>query len=313
MAGVSKISNTTNPSRITRIRMSFRENLFQYLLIAPLALFLLAVVWYPAVQGVYMSLWEWPVFGEKVYIRLGNYEYLFGWDPFITSLKATLVYGTSTIGHLVLGTGMALIVWHQDRYKGITSLMFLTPLLFPTVVTGALWRFLLHPNTGPIFTWLTSYGILEEPVYWMNDGFLALVGITGVAVWTWSSFVFLLVYASLEGIQSSYYESAKIYGAGTIDRFRYITLPQIKTGLLVATVLRVVYNLGKVAQPLALTGGGPGWESSVLGMLLYRLAWQRQEFGLAFAVGIILTAITIVFIAWFIWEFESVSGEVDAT
>jgi ABC-type sugar transport system permease subunit len=312
MVETRTVSSRNRLGRIGRFRKSIQENLFQYLLIAPLVGFLLSVVWFPAAQGVYMSLFEWPVFGEKTFIGLGNYEYLLSWDPFFTSLKATLVYGMSTIGHLVIGTGLALIVWHQDRFKGATSLLFLTPLLFPTVVTGALWRFLLHPNTGPIFDWLVGWGILSEPIYWLSSSFLALLTVTGVAVWTWSSFVFLLIYASLEGIPASYYESAKIYGAGTVERFWYITLPEIKTGLLVATVLRVVYNLGKVAQPLAITGGGPGWDTSVLGMLLYRLAWQRQEFGLAFAVGIVLSAITVIFIGWFIWKFESVSEGVDA-
>ena len=283
---------------------SLYQNWFSYLLVVPIVLYLITLVWYPAVQGLVMSFYRWPLFGQKEFIGLDNYVYLLTWDTFYTSLKATFIYGTQTIGHLVLGTTMALIVWNQTRWKGLTSVLFLVPYIIPPIVSGTLFRYILHPDVGPFFKVLVDLGVLNSPIYWMTNGTMALIGITLIGIWTWSSLVFLLVYASLTSIPESYYETAQIYGASTWEKFRYITFPQIKSTLLIALILRVVYNLGKVTQPLQITRGGPGNATSVLGILLYRLAWQRQDFGLAFSVGVILGVIALSIVGWFIWKFE---------
>jgi ABC-type sugar transport system permease subunit len=295
---------------VSDVRETVREHWFAYLLVVPTVLYLMILVWYPYGLGFYMSTFDWPLFGEKSFIGLGNYQFMLEWDIFWLSLRATLLYGLQTVGHIFFGTLMALIVWKQEKFKRITSLLFLVPILLPPLVTGTIFRHVLHPSVGPFFKVLVSAGILQEPIYWMTTGWQALTAITLIGVWTWSSFVFLLVYASLEGIPQTYYESSMIYGANVWQRFRYITFPQIKTALLIALILRIIRNLGKVSQPLQVTRGGPGWSTSVIGILLYRLAWSRQEFGLAFAAGVIMGLISLIFVVGFLVMFERESGEV---
>jgi ABC-type sugar transport system permease subunit len=275
-------------------------------------MYLLFLVWYPALQGLYMSFFEWPLLGDQSYVGIGNYEYLLTWEAFRRSIFTTVIYSLQTVGHLVLGTVMGLIVWRQKRFKTVTSLMFLIPILLPPLVTGTLFRHVLEPDLGPFFALLVDFGLLKSPIYWSNDGNLALLVITLVGVWTWSSFVFLLVYASLESIPDAHIEASRLYGAGAVQRLRRVILPQIKTALLIALVLRIIRNLGKVAQPYQITRGGPGFDTTVLGLLVYRLAWERGELGLAFAGSIVLGLITFVFIALFMWQFERSSEEVAA-
>jgi len=122
--------------------------------------------------------------------------------------------------------------------------------------------------------------------------------------------MFLIILASRQSIPDEYYESAKVYGAIRFQMFRRITLPQLKSAILVALSPRLVWNLAKVSQPLQLTGGGPGFETSVLAILLYRFAFDNAAMGLSYAIGIILLLITMVFVALFIREFEKTRGEV---
>lgn len=280
------------------------EEWFPYILLSPIIVYLITVVWYPYLQGFAMSFYEWPLFGEKTFIGLGNYEYLLKWEIFWKSVGVTILYGTQTFGHVVLGTAMALIVWHQERFKSVTSVIFLSPYLVPPLISGTFFRYFLHPDVGPFFKYLNNlFGI--EPVYWMTYGDYALPVVTLIGVWTWSPFVFLLVLAALEGIPQSYYETSYIYGTGLWQRFRYITLPQIKSTLLLAIIIRIIWNLGKVSQPFQITRGGPGYDTSILGILLYRLAWADQTFGLAYAVGVILGLISLAFVSIFIWRFEA--------
>lgn len=296
--------------QIGRLRQTLEDNWFAYALVLPTVFYLLLLVWYPFVQGLGMSFYDWPLFGEKTFIGMDNYTYLLTWEVFQNSVVVTILYSTQTIGHMVFGTLMALIVWKQKRLVGLVSVIFLLPYVIPPIVSGTLFRYLLHPDVGPFFRMAVDLGILGQPIYWLSDGDAALAVITAIGVWTWMPLVFLLVISALEGIPESYYETAKIYGANRWQRFRYITYPQIKTTLLIALILRIIWNLGKVSQPFQITRGGPGFDTSVLGILLYRLAWNQQDFGLAYANGILLGLLALVFISVFIHEFEKEGGDV---
>lgn len=298
------------PRLIRESKETVAKNWLAYLFVLPTVLYLAFLWWIPFVWGVRMSFFDWPLVGEPTYIGLGNYTELLTWDAFYISLKATLLYGLQTIPHIIIGTGAALLVWDQKRFAGIISVLFLVPYILPPLITGTLWRHLLNPDLGPIFGYLVDFGIMKQPIYWSVEGNTALAMITLVGVWSYWPLVFLLIISSLRGIPSSHIETAKVFGANRWQRFRYVTFPQIKSALLIAVILRIIWNLGKIDQPFQITRGEPGWETSILGVLLYRLAWVRQEMGLAFAVGIILALISLVFVIGFVYMFERQSGEV---
>jgi len=122
--------------------------------------------------------------------------------------------------------------------------------------------------------------------------------------------MFIILMATLDSIPNEHYETARIYGANRIQCFRYITLPQLKSAIMIVLSLRMIWNLSKISQPLTMTGGGPGFDSSILAILLYRYSWERGAHGLSFAVGAVLVTFTIAFIILFINEFERESVEV---
>jgi ABC-type sugar transport system permease subunit len=252
-----------------------------------------------------MSFFTWPLIGTPEFVGLDNYQHLFTWDPFYTSLRVTVIYGfVTTFVQLIIALGAALAVANVSRFKSIFSGIFMIPFAMPQVVTGAIWLYLLNVQFGPFWQYLESWGLIDQPIYWQTQGDAALGVIIGAASWTFWPFMFLLLVAAREGIPDEYYESAKVYGATRVQMFRYVTYPQIKSALLVAISLRIIWNFVKVAQPWQLTQGGPGYDTTILGILLYRFAFSRNNFGLAFAVGIILLAITLVFAILFIREFQ---------
>jgi ABC-type sugar transport system permease subunit len=182
----------------------------------------------------------------------------------------------------------------------------------PPVVTGAIWLYLLSPTVGPVFQLLVDLGLLENAVYWSTQGDMAMAVIMGVLAWTFWPFMFLIILASLENIPEEYYETARVYGANRIQQFVRITLPQLKSAILVAVSIRVVWNLTKISQPLQMTGGGPGYQTSILAVLVYRFGWLQGRLGLAFATGVILLLVTLGFIIIFIREFQRSTEEVGA-
>ena len=290
--------------RTAGVRETLSENWFSYLLILPVLVFLVLLMWLPFLQGVYMSLNEWPFGGEPTWVGLGNYQFLFSWGPFFTSLKATLVFSLTTLFQLGIALVAALAVRELRRGKSFVTGAFLLSYTVPPLVTGTIWAYMLQPDLGPVFGYLTQWGILEETIYWGSQGDAALAVVVFVTTWTFWPFMFLIISASLESIPEEMYESARMYGANRYQTFLRVTLPQLKSAILVALSIRIIWNMTKISQVLQLTNGGPGYETSVLAVLLYRFAYGQGRMGVAYAVGVILLLLTVGFVFVFIREFE---------
>ena len=293
--------------RTASYRETLSENWFAYLLILPVLLFLVLLMWLPFGQGVFMSFHDWPFGGEPSWTGLGNYAFLFGWGPFYTSLKATLVFSLTTVFQLVVALVAALAVRELRRGKSFVTAAFLISYTVPPLVTGTIWAYLLEPDLGPIFGYLTKWNILEETIYWGSQGDAALGVILFVTTWTFWPFMFLIISASLESIPEELYESAQMYGANRVQTFLRVTLPQLKSAILVAVSIRIIWNMTKISQVLQLTNGGPGYDTSILAVLLYRFAYGQGRMGVSYAVGVILLLLTIGFVLVFIREFERTS------
>ncbi|MDR9431865.1 MAG: sugar ABC transporter permease [Natronomonas sp.] len=296
--------------RSEQYRETLKEHWFSLLLVLPILLLIIAVLWLPFLRGVWISLHHWTSAGKQSWVGLGNFQYLWQWEAFWVGLRATVVYGMSTVIQLVLALAAAMLLWNMERFKGILSGIFLLPYTMPQVVTGTIWMFLLEPNFGPVFTILVEHGVLEKAIAWPSQGNAALAVVTLVAGWTFWPFMFLIFIATLESLPEEYYEAARIYGANRWQSFVRITLPQLKSAILVAVSLRVIWNFSKVAQPLQMTGGGPGFDTSLLPILMYRIAFSNFRLGRAYAVGIVLLLLVIGFAFLFIREFERQSGDI---
>jgi ABC-type sugar transport system permease subunit len=298
-------------SRVNGVVTAISDNWLWYLLFVPTLLYMIFLLWIPLMQGIWMSFHEWPTSGTPEWVGLGNYAFLFSWEPFFTSLEATLWFGFGTFLQLVLAIAAACLVANLHRFESIVSTGFIIPYTMPPVVTGTIWMFLLNPSYGTVFDFFIEWGLLSEPIYWAQEGLSAISVVTGVLVWTFWPFMFLVIVATRESIPDDHYETARVYGANRVQMFLSITLPQLKSAILVALSIRLIWNLAKVSQAFQLTQGGPGYETSVLGVLLYRFAYTQGQFGMGFAVGMVLLALTIGFVALFIREFEQARKEGD--
>ena len=297
--------STQNPTRFEQLQEILAEHWFSYVLFIPTLVFLLLILWIPFLRGIVMTFYRWPLGpGSPTFVGLQNYKNLLGWGPFWTSMKATIVFALITFTQLAVAIAASLAVVRINRLKGIVSGVFLLPYTMPPVVIGTIWLFLLDSSIGPVFPYLQQWGIIHGSVYWSTYAKSALEAIMVVGTWTYWPFMFLIILATLENIPEEHYESAKMYGANRIQLFRYVTFPQIKSAILVAVSIRMVWNLAKVSQIYQLTQGGPGYSTSVLAILLYRFGYENGELGRGYTVGIFLFVITMVFVALFIREFE---------
>lgn len=275
------------------------------LFLAPTTAFMVLLLWVPFVQGVWMSFHRWPFMGEPTWRGLQNFTDYLAADYFWVSIESTLIYSLSTLFQLGLALAAALAL--KQRFVRFGSLwrgIMIISYAMPPVVVGAIWLFLLDPGLGMITHYLLEFGITDEPIYFFSENTWAKWIITLVAGWTFWPFMFLIILASLQSIPQTHYELAETYGANLWQRFVTVTLPHIKGAILVVIILRLAFNLAKIEQPFTLTGGGPGYETSVLSILMYRFAFMSGDFGMAFTIGLFLVVMTAALILPFAYLYQ---------
>ncbi len=294
------------PRERARQGWSLGEQWLILLFLLPTLAFLIFLLWVPFLQGIWMSFHKRPFIGKPKWVGWQNYRDLLNADYFWPVLRVTLLYSLSTALQLGLALVAALALNQPFiRLKTVWRGVMLMPYAMPPVVTGAIWMYLLDPDLGMVTHYLLKFGIISAPIYWFSDPVWAKWIIMLVASWTFWPFMFVIILAALQSIPPSYYELAEVYGANLWQRFRVVTLPHIRSAMLAAVIIRIAWNLAKIEQPFQLTGGGPGYETSVLSILTYRFAFLSGDFGMAFTVGMVLVLFTFLLIAPFLRGFQA--------
>lgn len=309
--GVGNYFGYSSKNILERPRKALREHWFAYLLVVPTTLFMATLIWFQFFYGVWLSFHETTMISpEPTWVGLANYELLLSWEAVRQSTWVSAVYSISlTIIHISLGLGAALVIDRIRKFEGVFNGIYLIGYTIAPVVIGTLWVYLLQPRLGPIFTFLTSWGILQDPIFWSTNPDSALIGIILVGGWTFWPFAFIVFHANLQTIPEQHYEAAKIYGASRIQTFLKVTLPQLKSAFLMVIAIRVIWNVSKIGQPLQMTNGEPGYSTSVLGILLYNLARSQGRLGRGYAVGVVMFVLTLAFVFVFVREYRRSTTE----
>lgn len=292
-------------SYFSKLRQRLAKNKLPYLFIIPSLLLLIVVLWVPFLRGIWISLHNWPLTGQPTFIGLDNYVYFVQrWDPFWRVIGVTIAQTLMVIPQVIIGLAVALAIYHTKKFTDILTSIYLLPFIIPPVATGTILRLFLDPDIGPFFRSLTSIGILNDVIYWGTSGDQSLLVVLAATVWTFWPWVLLVLLGSRAAINDELYETARVYGASRWQMFRNITLPQLKGALLVVLSLRLIYNLTNTAQVWQLTRGGPGYQSTPLGLLVFRYAFENGNVGLAITAGIILTLVGFILAIGLIIQFQ---------
>ena len=275
----------------------------QLLFIAPTLILLIALNIFPLLYSLYLSFTEYSAIakGEPIWVGLQNYAKLLNdprvWRYFaITGRFAFLSVGLQTI----IGFGLALLLRERFRGSGLVTTLILVPMMLSPVVVGLFWKLIFNPSYG-IFNYLIGFTNPSTAPDWLAGTRTALWAVVIVDVWMWSPFVMLLCLSGLKAIPDYLYEAAAIDRASSWFQFRRITLPQVMPLLLIAVLFRTIEALKSFDLVMGLTGGGPGDETELVAVNLYRTAFQGQwrtstASALAYMVLIVIIAISNVYI-----------------
>ena len=202
---------------------------------------------------------------------LASYSRLIGDAEFLETLKNTVIFVGFTVGfHLLIGLGVALLLNLEIRNKRFFRVIAILPWTVPDVIGGLIWRFMLDTLPGMINAMLLEFAIISDPIDWLGNPKLAFGCLIFAETWRGYPFAMLILLAGLQAIPKEQYEAAQIDGASIFKSFIYITLPNLKFMIIIATVLDTIWESRLFGMIYSMTGGGPGYSSQVLSLLTYK-------------------------------------------
>ncbi|WP_326640366.1 sugar ABC transporter permease [Streptosporangium sp. NBC_01755] len=259
------------------------------------ALALLGVFFlYPLVKTVDLSLNEFSRTGTMRFVGIEQYRLLAGDPAFFNSLKNTFLI--TIIGSCMLFPPAMAIAWAlSQRIHGERFFRFVVfaPVVLSVAVVSLMWKFLYHPTLGLINPALESMGLGTLAKIWLGDPATALAAVTFVSVWHGIGIWIVLLCAGFERLPTDVLQAARIDGAGEWRVFWSIMLPMMRDLLRMLAILWVVQSLQTFAFVYIMTGGGPFGSTDTVGTLMYRVAFDRADFGYAAAIGVVLVVVML--------------------
>jgi multiple sugar transport system permease protein len=269
------------------------------MLIAPAVLVFCAVIVYPLVSALYLSLFRiaTPTLTGN-WVGLHNYTELLGSGVFWRGLKANLIWTAGTLSlQIVFGVLAALMLNQSLVFRSLARSLILFPYFISTVVAVLVWRWLFNDLYGILNHLLMAAKILDMPVDWLGSMPNAMISLVLVGAWKYFPFVVIAVLARLQTIPQALYEAASIDGAGPLARFWDVTLPQLRSVLVIVVLLRAIWDFKEFDLIFLLTGGGPIDNTQTLPLLVYQEAFAQQDMGRASAVAVLMMVVMLIFMA----------------
>ncbi|QIW81295.1 carbohydrate ABC transporter permease [Bacillus tequilensis] len=267
-----------------------------YLFLVPALVFLL-FVYIPIFENVFLSLFQWSSFSpEKTFIGLKNYVELFHDPVFYQALSNNVLYAVISIVCQVFG-GLILAAVLEDKLVRKWSPFFRTVFFLPVVISmtviALLFDFIYNPETGLLNQLLQAVGLDQLTRAWLGEDSTAMLSVIFVSQWQSVGYIAMLYIVSIQKIPDELYEAARLDGAGKIQQFFHITVPQTKEMSFVAVVMTLTGAFTVFNEPYILTGGGPGNASEVLSTFLYKSAFTKDMMGYASAIATVVLIITL--------------------
>ncbi|MBL8835083.1 MAG: sugar ABC transporter permease [Alphaproteobacteria bacterium] len=270
-----------------------------YYLLLPSLFLVLAVVLYPTLWGMVLSFREMRLNRIDLgtgFVGLRHYADLIDDPIFWLSLKNTVIWVVgAVVGELALGLAAALVLNRELPGFKFLGVLVLLPWFLPNVVAGHMWALMLDPRLGVINDMLVNVGILDSYRAWFADPNAALFAVLMVEIWHGFPFFALLMLAGLKAIPADLYEAASIDGARAIQKFWFVTLPQLKMIIAATVILRVIGLVNSPDILLILTGGGPGRATQVLSLYAFIKANKEFNFGYASAISVVMFVLLMAF------------------
>ena len=304
MGGTGQVAATGSAAtraavrRAGRPRASWADRHFAHLAVLPTLAVMLLIFGLPLLFSAWLSTEAWSpdqtLFGGR-FAGVDNYQDLLTDPEFIGSLTLTLGYTVGVVAaELLAGLGIALLLNIDLPWIGLFRTLLVIPMMITPVVAAFCWKLLLDPDHGVINAFLSQH------IVWLGRPDTALLSVGVVNVWQNAPYVAILLLAGLRSLPHEPVEAARIDGASRLQMFWHITLPLLRPYILVAVLLRMIFEFRSFDNVYVMTSGGPANATMVLSMYTYLASFVRFDLSLGAAASWLMLVISLIMCGVFI-------------
>ncbi|MGQ9702572.1 MAG: carbohydrate ABC transporter permease, partial [bacterium] len=279
-----------------------------YIFLLPSLLIILIFRFYPIIQAIGMSFYNWSIAGPLKFVWLKNYYRLFIDPKFYQSLLNTFWYVLGVVPlTIVFSVIIAYFLNQKIRFQSIYRTIYYLPVVTSIVAISVVWRWIFNPDRGIFNAIFNLFGI--EGIKWLNDSrgifelllntklsgilagpSIALCCLMIMAVWHNLGYCIIICLAGLQNIPAQYYEAAKIDGAKGGQVFWHITIPILSPTIfyLLITQSIIAFNTFTPVYVMTQPPGGPLGTTSLLVYYLYEQSFRLWNLGYANAIAFII-------------------------
>ncbi|TXL77626.1 sugar ABC transporter permease [Vineibacter terrae] len=266
----------------------------------PALLVCTAVIIFPWLFTVWMSLNDWHIGSDRTFVGLENYIKLATDRRFLEAIGHTFYFTVLAVFlPLVLGTLSALVFHRKFRGRGFFRTLFIMPMMATPVAVSLVWTMMFHPQLGVLNYLMSLVGL--PPSQWVFSTGTVIPSLVLVEIWLWTPFVMIIVLGGLASLPNEPYEAALIDGATQWQMFWNITYPLVLPFLVVAMIIRTIDALKAFETIWVISNGGPGTASETLNIYLYAQAFSYNQVGTASAVVVVFFAIIVALSLVLLW------------
>lgn len=255
-----------------------------YFFILPAYLVFLVFMFGPMVFSLVVSFFNWTGIKSPKFIGLENLKGIFTDSVFWLSVRNTLLYSAVSLFIVVPLSLLLALALDSPHLRGRLAVraIYFAPIVTSTVAISQTFLMLFNTDFGLINR------MLGIPIDWLGSRSLALVPVLVVVIWRWLGLTSIYFLAGLQGIDRELYDAARVDGAGTLQRFFSVTLPQLRPMTFFVSMIILIGSLQIFDEPQILTGGGPSNATRSVVQYLYLRGFTQFRFGYASAIGLVL-------------------------
>ncbi|WP_159618133.1 carbohydrate ABC transporter permease [Ruania rhizosphaerae] len=265
------------------------------LFILPTVLLIGGFMIFPLGYSIVMSFFDWNGLTEATFTGLDNYARLIADSGFWGAVQNNGLF-LLLFTFFTVSLGFIFAVAISRRMKGwrIYRFTFFIPFILVTAVIAVLWAQIYEPTHGILNSALGAIGLESWQQLWLGNPTLTMYSISVIAIWQLSGWTMLLYLGAMEAIDEEIHDAATIDGVSSWQRCWYIIAPLVRRMTIVLVMLQIIAAIKTFDLIWVLTKGGPFYASEVMGTLLYRTAFEQQDFGYASTVAVAMTVIVMV-------------------
>ncbi|RGD63791.1 sugar ABC transporter permease [Lachnospiraceae bacterium OF09-6] len=285
----------------SKSKLAKKRRRFVILMLLPSIIFPLIFTYYPMVRGSMMAFQNYNLMNLKnvQWIGLDNFKNLL--KPSIANSFPLTVMNTvkwvviSLFFQFTIGFAMALLLKKKFKGSNIYQGLIFFPWAVSGFIIGIMWRWMYNGTSGVFNDILVNkLHILSQPVGWLADKHIALYACIIANIWYGIPYFTIMITAALRGVSEDLYGAASVDGASALQKFIHITVPSIKSVLLLTVLLRVIWIFNFPDLIYSLTQGGPAGSSNIITSYMMQLV-QSLDYGMASAVGVLCILFLVVF------------------